>query len=750
MNKFFAIVLGCAISSASFGQASQKLWLPINENDISPKGHREIVPQKYLTFRLNSTLLIDKLLQAPMESQVNINQSACIITLPVANGELQSFRVIQAPIMEEGLANAYPKIKTFSVKGIDDPYANGKLDLNDFGFHGMIRSIKGDIFIDPYNRGNKTDYISYYTYDFKKDPSQMLPEVGVLINDDGYNGAKLNGAPPATCVGANLRRYRMAVACTGEYAVAATGMANPTKSQILSKVVTSINRVDGVYETDVAVRLMLVANDTLVLYGNAASDPFNGNNNASTLINESQTVINANIGSANYDIGHTFSTGGGGLAMLGCVCGSSKARGITGSPSPVGDPYDIDYVAHEVGHQFGGNHTFNALTSSCNGNRNASTSVEPGSGITIMAYAGICGSTNDLAAHSIAYFHAISYDEIVNFTNLGGGNSCASTTTTGNLPPVVTAPGTYTIPFSTPFQLTGSATDPNSDPLTYSWEETDPGAAGGNWNSGNKPYFMSYTPTPTPTRMFPKLSVVLSGLMTGTKGEYLPATPQTLNFRLTARDNKMGGGGVCYVNQPVVIANAGPFNITYPNLTGVIWAGGSSQTITWNVNGTDLSPVNCGTVNVLISYNGGTTFTTLMNNVANSGSLTVTVPTVTATIATCRIKVECPSNIFFDINDKNFTITTVTGINQLSVNNALGLTVSPNPFNENVFVVARNIDSEIATITITDVLGKTIREEKVIGNSFTKEFNLSGINNGIYFITVKTANHQSVARIIKQ
>jgi hypothetical protein len=261
---------------------------------------------------------------------------------------------------------------------------------------------------------------------------------------------------------------------------------------------------------------------------------------------------------------------------------------------------------------------------------------------------------------------------------------------------------------------------------------------------------MSYTPTPTPTRMFPKLSVILSGLMTSTKGEYLPATPQTLNFRLTARDNKMGGGGVCYVNQPVVIANAGPFNITYPNLTGVIWAGGSSQTITWNVNGTDLSPVNCGTVNVLISYDGGNTFSTLMNSVANSGSLTVTVPTVTANITTCRIKVECPSNIFFDINDKNFTITTVTGINQLSAQNALGLIVAPNPFNENVFVSARNIDSEVAVITITDLLGKIIKEEKVNGNSFSKEFNLSGINSGIYFVTVKTGNHQSVARIIKQ
>lgn len=747
MKKLFTLLTACALSSFSMAQNNQRIWTSIPENNISPKGHREIVPQKYLTFHLSMEELKLALASAPLDSNVPINESNCVIYLPIANGELQAFRVVEAPIMEPGLANSYPQIKTYSVKGIDDVYANGKIDLNDFGFHGMIRSIKGDVFIDPYSRGNKSDYIAYYTRDFKKDPSHMLPEVG-LIEDPEYKSNLRTQAPPATCVGANLRTYRLAVACTGEYAVAATGFASPTKSQILSKVVTSVNRVDGVYETDVAVRMVLVANDTVILYGAAASDPFTGNNNSSTLINESQTVCNANIGSANYDIGHTFSTGGGGLAFLGCVCGSNKARGITGSSNPVGDPYDIDYVAHEMGHQFGGNHTFNAITSSCNGNRNGSTSVEPGSGITIMAYAGICG-TNDLAPNSIAYFHAISYDEIVNFTNLGSGNSCAVTTTTGNNPPVVTGPGTFNVPKSTPFSLTGSGVDPNGDPLTYSWEETDAGTAGGNWNSGNRPYFMSYTPTPSPTRSFPKLSVILSGNLTGTKGEYCPSTAQTLNFRLTARDNKMGGGGVCYVNQPVIIANSGPFNVTYPNATGIIWAGGSAQTITWNVNGTDLSPVSCGTVDVMISYDGGNTFTTLMAGVANSGTLNITVPTPTATINTCRIKVLCPSNIFFDINDNNFTITTVTGISEISSNNSLGLSVSPNPFTETFTINAPNL-GEDATLTITNVLGQILKKENVAGGNFSKEYNLSSYDSGIYFVTIKTKEHQSVARIIKQ
>lgn len=749
MKRTFLFLAAALLTATAFSQVSNSIWSSINENEIVQSGKREIVPLKYSTFHTNLTSLLNKLSTAPNEEQVRISESTCIIQLPIANGQLQLFRVVKAPIMEKGLSDAYPNIQTFSVKGIDDVYANGKLDFGDFGFHGMIRSINGDVFIDPYCRGNKTDYISYYTHDFKKDPSQMLPEAGLLDEDGNIKiGAKSSALPPAVCVGAVLRKYRLAVACTGEYAVAATGTATPTRSQILSKVVTSVNRVDGVYETDVAVRMTLVANDTIVLYPNASTDPFNGNNNAGTLINESQTVIGANIGAANYDIGHTFSTGGGGLAQLGCVCGSSKARGITGSPSPVGDPYDIDYVAHEMGHQFGGNHSFNALSGSCNGNRNASTSVEPGSGITIMGYAGICG-TNDLAAHSIAYFHAVNYDEIVNFTNTGGGNLCTATVSTGNQAPVVTGPGSYTIPKSTPFQLTGSGTDPDADPLTFSWEETDPGAAGGNWNSGNKPYFMSYTPTPTPTRLFPKLSVILSGNMTGTKGEYLPAIAQTLNFRLTARDNKMGGGGVCYVNQPVIVSSAGPFNVTYPNAALISWPSGSSQTITWNVNGTDVAPVSCGTVNILISYDGGTTFSMLQNNVSNTGSLTITVPTVTANVSTCRIKIECPSNIFFDINDFNFTITTVTGINEISSVNILGLNVAPNPFSQTVKISAGNLSGE-SEIVITDLLGKIIFSDKITGKYFNREIDLSALTEGMYFVTVKNGKNQSVARIIKQ
>jgi hypothetical protein len=737
---------------------SDNFWSPINQSSIRSAGKRQIIPQKCVAFELIGNELKTKLLSAPNEANVRINESTCIISLPLPNGSIEKFRVVESPIMEPGLAAQFPNIKTYSVKGIDDAYANGKIDWTlEFGFHGMVRSVHGDFFIDQYCLENTKDYISYYTSDFIKDPSQKIPEAILITDNDEKKsfsepGAKINAMPPATCVGTQLRRYRLAVACTGEYAVAATGSTTPTVAQTLAKIVTSVNRVNGVYETEVAVRLILVATQTNVIFTVAATDPFAGNNNAGTLINESQSVITANIGSANYDVGHTFSTGGGGLAGLGVVCNNSqKARGITGSPSPVGDPYDIDYVAHEIGHQFAGNHTFNSTVSSCGGgNRNGSTAVEPGSGITIMAYAGICGS-QDLAPNSIAYFHAISYDEIVNFTNLNGGNSCPVTTTTGNNPPVVIGSGNYIVPKSTPFVLTGSATDIDGDALTYSWEETSLGTAG-NWNSGNKNFFMSYTPTPSPSRLFPKQSVVLSGNYTGTKGEYVPATAQTIQFRLTARDNKMGGGGVCYsINTITVSGTAGPLSVTYPDATGIVWGSSTPQTITWAVNGTNAAPVSCDSVKILISYNGGITYSTLLGSTPNDGAELITAPTVTASILTCRIKVESKGNIFYDVSNNNFEISISVGLNSLSKNNPIGLSVWPNPFTNQLNFAVGNLKIESNTeVKVMDVLGKTISQYSYTNKTELNEtIDLSNVSNGVYFLKVTNNNKQSVYRIIK-
>jgi hypothetical protein len=744
------------MSLLTYSQSEKKLWKEISETQISITGKREIVPEFYATYKLDINNLKEILASAPLDKNTPVEYSLVTINLPMPDGSIQNFKITESPVMDDQLQFSYPNIRTYNVRGIDDKYASGKLDLTEYGFHGMIRSPYGDVYIDPFCRLNTEDYISYYTKDFIKPLNERGICEGVIANNELNENVNKTASPNALCAGANLKTYRLAVGCTGEYARAACGSGTntPTTAQILAKVVTTINRVDGVYETEVAVKLVLVATTTLVLYGVPGTGYTTAeNNNASTLISKSQSLITSQIGTANFDIGHTFSTGGGGLANLGCVCSSSnKARGITGSPSPVGDPYDIDYVAHEMGHQFAGNHTFNGNGGSCNGNRNASTAVEPGSGVTIMAYAGIC-SPQDLASNSIAYFHAISYDEITNFINTGNGNSCDVQTATSNNPPTVNAGSVYTVPKSTPFQLTGSATDPDGDALTYQWEEIDLGASAGNWNNGAKPFFRSYAPVTTPTRLFPKLSSITAGSYTTVPGEFLPNTAQTLKFRLNVRDNKMGGGGVCAATTTITVnGTAGPFAVTSQSTTGISYPSGSTQTVNWSVNGTDVAPINCSNVNIYLSDNNGTTFTLVLANTPNDGTQAITLPTYTVNKPTCRVKVESVGNVFFDINKKFFAITaTVTDINQYS--NLVNVQLYPNPFTSTVKVdITTNgaLDENKTMINVYDILGNLVRSEQIkISENFSKTYDFSSLSNGTYLVVVTDGKQKSVTRLVK-
>ena len=755
MKKTF-ILSAILVSSLTFkAQSNLTFWQPVSESKISVTGKRDIVPNKFKTYHLDMVNLKTLLATAPSDKFVSVKNSPVIVSLPMPNGKIERFSVVESPVMDEVLQASYQNIRTYSIHGIDDIYASGKLDLTEFGFHGMVRSPNGDAYIDPYCKWNTTDYISYYTFDFSK----PLNERGICEGVLGENNStqKVSATNVMTCAGTNLRTYRLAIACTGEYAVAATGSTTPTVAQTLAKVVTSVNRVDGVYETEASIRMVLVSTTTLVLYttsgtGFTASD----NNNANTLITKSQSVITTNIGSANFDIGHTFSTGGGGLAQLGCVCNnSSKASGITGSPSPVGDAYDIDYVAHEMGHQFGGDHSFKSALGSCGGNGNLPTSMEPGSGVSIMAYAGIC-STDDLAPHSIAYFHSISFDEIMAYSNTGTGNSCPVNTASGNHAPVVTGSASYIIPSSTPFSLTGSATDVDGDALTYQWEEADAATAFGTWNSGTKPFFRSYNPTTSPTRSFPILSSILAGATSYTTvlGEFLPNTAQTLKFRLTARDNKMGGGGVCYAVSTITVNATGPFAVTSQSTTGISYPSSSIQTISWNVNGTNAAPVNCANVNIYVSTNAGVTYSLVSANTPNDGTENVSMPSLTVTSTTCRVKVESVGNIFFDLNDKNFTITaTTTGLNQYA--NATGLTIQlyPNPFSSSVkidILSSHYLDTENTVINVYDILGNVVKTEAVkLTENFSKIYDFSFLANGSYVVEVTDGKQKSVARLIK-
>ncbi|HNH65190.1 MAG TPA: M12 family metallo-peptidase, partial [Bacteroidia bacterium] len=421
-------------------QDSKIFWREVSTIPVS--GERLTVPSSYRALNLDLNLLQQYLNTAKAEPSQTANlKNGLMLELPMPDGSFERFSIFQYNVMHPDLAAKFPQIKTYTGQGIDDVTATIKLDVTQFGFHAMIRSSKGDVYIDPYNQNTVNYYMSYERKNLIRQNSFEC----LLADETAMEIQNANGNTVQRTNGTQLRTYRLALACTGEYAAFYGG----TVSGAMAGMVTTMNRVNGVYESELSIRMVMVANNNLIVYTNSSSDPYT-NNNGSTMLSQNQTTCDNIIGSSNYDIGHVFSTGGGGVAYLGCVCSSSnKAKGVTGNGAPSGDGFDIDYVAHEMGHQFGGDHTFNSSTGSCSGNRSSTAAYEPGSGITIQAYAGICGS-DDLAPHSIAYFHGYSLDQMITFSNTGGGNSCPVTTSTGNTAPVVTNMGyNCSIPIST-------------------------------------------------------------------------------------------------------------------------------------------------------------------------------------------------------------------------------------------------------------------------------------------------------------
>ncbi len=662
LTKTLLYVLFCLLfMTAVQAQPNRILWADKSESSITVMGERYIIPRLYRTVELDLPGMRELLSRAPMEFTPLAATNPVILLLPMPDGTFERFEVVLSPIMEEGLARQIPDVKTWAGQGIDDPTATIRLDITPFGFHAQVlSSVNGRVFIDPFSRNDITHYISYYTSNYTKPGSEnwvcLVPEN--VHKERGHVTVPDEDIPMGSYRESDgqLRNYRAAVSSTGEY----TAFHGGTVALGLAAITTSMNRVNGVYERDVAVRMTLIANNNLIVYTNSSTDPYS-NSNAGQLLSQSQTNIDAVIGNANYDVGHTVSTGAGGVAQLGVPCETGgKASGVTGTSTPVGDPFDIDYLAHELGHQFGANHTFNGNGGSCSGNRSASSAYEPGSGSTIMAYAGICGSANDLQSNSDAYFHARSLQEIIAYVTTGNGNSCPTKTNTGNLNPTANAGASYTIPLNTPFALTGSGSDPNGDAITYCWEQYNLGSAGAPASpSGDAPIFRSFNPTTSPTRVFPKWLNIINN--STTIGELLPTYARTLNFRLTVRDNRAGGGRIATANTTVVVAaSTGPFQVTAPNTAGVTWNAGSTASVTWNVAGTTGAPISCANVDILLSVDGGYTYPyTLATAVPNSGTATVNVPIIPSS-TTARVQVKGSGNIFFDISNANFTISQPT------------------------------------------------------------------------------------------
>ncbi len=699
-KAFLLIAFFMGLSTQLFAQFTRSK--SENVNTLSP---RYIVPNTFKTFAVNHNHLFNELLQAPHETNT---QSIKAIQLPMPDGLLKTFHVYESPIFEPALAEKYPNIKTYSVV---DPELNsnrGRLDISPYGFHGVLRTENGMVYIDPYSHQNTSHVISYYRSDYEKDATETFSceqhDLGVEPTSAPAQIEQSAITPPQVPFGSDLRTFRLALACTGEY----TTFHGGTTAQALTAMTTSINRVNEIYENDLSVRLVLVGNTNLLIETDAATDPYT-NGNTGVMINESQTEITNVIGSANFDIGHLFGTNSGGLAGLGVVCNNfQKARGVTGSANPVNDPFDIDYVCHEVGHQFGGAHTQNNTT--CN--RAANSAYEPGSAATIMGYAGICAP--NLQNNSDPFFNTHSIEQMENL--IDGSAVCHVDINFNNTPPEADAgPGGYVIPVSTPFELTGSASDIDGDAMTYNWEEHDLGPGTVTLNdinnpTGTAPIFRSWIPTTNLTRVFPRIQDLVNN--TTVIGELLPTYTRDLNFRFTVRDNHLGSGGYDYDDLQISSNIAGgPFLATFPN-GGEVISEYSTETITWDVANTDMAIFNSPNVDIFLSIDGGVTYPiTLAQNIANDGSENVQfplniLPNGVTQINTARVKIKSSTNIFFDISDNNFTIAQ-------PINNDFGLEAedividvcSPAIDTFDLYIHEVLTFTELITFTATDVPG---------------------------------------------
>ena len=673
------------------------VWKEVDESSFAPKWRAGVVPPRfYRTFQLDTNAFTRSLRRAPMEftpAAPADRTSPVTIAIPMPDGQFSRFRIEESPVMEPALAGQFPNFKTYRGKGIDDPTATMRFDWTPEGLHAIILLPGETVYVEPAGPGDPEHYNSYYQKDSapglihidRSRPDAIREERQIREEPQNPLASNVSGS---SNVGSSvtLRTYRLAVATTKGFTESTLygggGNGVAARNATLVNVGQMVNIMNALYERDLAIHFNLIANELNAIFDGGATpsnaDPGYTDGDSGTMLTQNQGFLDAAVGNGNYDIGHVLglspsSGSAGGIATLGVVCASTlkaSAATVMGIKSVTGNfNADVQVLDHEVGHQFNAAHTTNSTAGFCASERNPSTAYEAGSGSTIMANAGTCDPENILRQGPDNYFHGNSLDLMNAYASAGG--ACFAASQPGNTAPTVTAPANVTIPMNTPFTLNATSSDAEGDSLTFNWEEFDAGASSPPLgDQGTQALFRSVAPNATSSRTFPAWTYILNNanqppatipcpdfsFSNCIPGEILPITNRTLHFRVTARDNHAGAGGVA--NSTVQVTStttAGPFQVTQPN-TAVSWQGGTNQTVTWSVAGTTSAPVSAANVKISLSTDGGVTFpTVLAASVPNNGSAQVGIPNSPTT--TARIKVEAVGNIFFDVSDVNFTIT---------------------------------------------------------------------------------------------
>jgi hypothetical protein len=737
--KSAALGLLLSSSQASFAGASN-YWNKFNGTAAPSKMESTLNASSYALFTLDQVAMKQFLLGVG-----STYETGASITLPTPDRKYRTFRIWKTPMMEAALAKNNPDILTFTAEAEDDAYITAKIDYTLFGFSAMVYDGKETYFIDPYSRAADGYYAAFY----KKDYKSTLPSVGCMVgtsqapglnygheitNED--NMPSINDAQKSH---GNLKRsYRLALSCTGEYAMAVAG-SNPTKAQVLSVMVTTINRVNGYYEKELAVHFDLIATNEDIIYTNPTTDPYNCNTNLDCLIGEAETNISGVIQPSNYDIGHILSTAGGGLAQLQSTCAlDGKARAASSS----GSATDIHVILHEMGHQFGSNHTFNSNTGGCLNNGNEGTGYEPGSGVTIMSYAGLCAADN-VGQPADDYFHVSSLNEISSFL-LGHGGSCANTS---NGIPVVGLPNfvdSFKIPKNTPFELEGPVAT-SSQPtavIRYNWEQWDLGNFGdpeaNSAATNTAPLFRSWDPSSKRTVAYPTYANIMAGTYTS-PGQRLTTAERTIRFKYIARAVFQGWGTFNFIDTVVRVktdGNSSTFRVT-SQASDETWNPTETKRISWDVGDSNNDSVNCKWVNIYLSTDNGDNFTYLLAaNIPNNGAYDVVVPEGYS--PNCRIKIKSAGNIFFDVNKGNILLNgdpaSISNVKSLN-----GISIYPNPATNHVTVVDKTHNRNLK-VAMYNALGQTVWSGSLNGHM---TIDVASFAKGNYWIqTIDTDNGQ--------
>ena len=707
--------------------AQNQLWTTVNKHLIAKEKVANL--KTYQLFHLNESLFLEAINPAFAPSR----QTMDAIAIPLPVHMFSSIDLVAAPIIANKLSIKYPTIKSFLVQSKQDETLHGRFSWTPQGLYGHFATDTATFFIEHANiPGQDAVYLIYQAADLIDQNNQSL-----ICGNHAFKPIQPtdNQLQIATHLNTTLKTFRIAITATEQFTNATGG----TIESALSSIVNSLTSLNVIYERDAGIRFLLHENNDQLIFTDSMPSPFDDPGSAFEILTSNTALLDSLIGNDTYDLGHVFSaecTGGvSGVAFLASVCTEeNKARGV----SCIFDESIPDFrrtLYHEIGHQLGANHTWSNCGQPVNeSQRNAATAVEPGSGSTIMSYGGICGPFNVVGAPQ-DNLHGISIQEISN-TLASDTIGCFQQIPTDNTAPVVAVRASgFTIPISTPFELTATASDAENTALTYSWEQFDTGAVSEvGFPIENAPSFITFKPSKEATRIFPRITNIILNKMVS--GEVLPDTTRQLTFGVTVRDNQAGGGSTTFAEVAFsATAEAGPFLVMHPDSANIEYGMGDSILVQWDVANTTAAPVNCAHVDIYLSFDNGQEFSELLAaNIPNNGTMMVALPDTTTNRA--RIKVKCSDNIFFDMSNNRFKI--VEQLISSTVNfYDKPIQLYPNPTTDKVTLEFSEPLTKEVIVSAYDALGRQVFYQKSMPNTAIIQLNTSHFENGIYLLKGK-------------